>query len=190
MDPRVARLLDKQEIQEVVYAYCRGIDRRDLDLVRACYHPDATDEHGSFSGTVDAYLEWVDGLLARYCWTMHFVGNILIDFSKAESNPAGHEDGKGESDEVDIAAAESYGISLHRSEEAKPYLNLAIGFRYLDRFERRGDRWKIAERVAVSEWSIQIPETAWWEIPDSLRKGQRNRGDALYALLSRLHEKP
>ncbi|MBW1884686.1 MAG: nuclear transport factor 2 family protein [Deltaproteobacteria bacterium] len=190
MDPRVARLLDKQEIQEVVYAYCRGIDRRDLDLVRACYHPDATDEHGSFSGTIDAYLEWVDGLLARYTWTMHFVGNILIDFSSEEINPESNPGGKSESDKVDVAAAESYGISLHRSEEVKPYLNLAIGFRYLDRFERREDRWKIAERVAVSEWSIQIPGSAWWEIPDSLRKGQRNRGDALYALLSRLHSKP
>ena len=180
MDPRVARLLDKQEIQEVVYAYCRGIDRRDLDAVRACYHPDATDEHGSFSGTIDAYLEWVDGLLARYAWTMHLVGNILIDFSDAGN----------ESDEVDVAASESYGISLHRSEEVKPYLNLATGFRYLDRFERRAGRWKIFERVAVSEWSIQIPKEAWWEIPDSLRKGRRDRGDALYALLSRLNKTP
>ena len=190
MDPRVARLLDKQEIQEVVYAYCRGIDRRDLDAVRACYHPDATDEHGSFSGTVDAYLEWVDRLLARYSWTMHFVGNILIDFYNEQSDVEGIEDGNNESDEIDVAAAESYGISLHRSEEVKPYLNLAIGFRYLDRFERRKGRWKIFERVAVSEWSIQIPKEAWWEIPDSLRKGQRDRGDALYALLSRLNKTP
>jgi len=190
MDPRVARLLDKQEIQEVVYAYCRGIDRRDLDAVRACYHPDATDEHGSFSGSVDAYLEWVDGLLARYSWTMHFVGNVLIEFPNQKLNEEGKDDAKNASNGVDVAAAESYGISLHRSEEVKPYLNLAIGFRYLDRFERREGRWRIFERVAVSEWSIQIPPEAWWEIPDTLRKGRRDRGDALYALLSRLHEKP
>jgi len=172
MDPRISRLLDKQEIQEVVYTYCRGIDRRDLDLVRSCYHSDATDEHGSFSGTVDAFLEWVDGLLARYRWTMHLVGNVLIEFPGDE----------------DVAASESYGVSLHRSDETAPYLNLATGFRYLDRFERRGGPWKIAERIAVSEWSIRIPPETWWEFPDSLRTGQRDGSDALYALLSGLRK--
>ena len=168
MDARLSSFLDKQEIQEVIYRYCRGIDRRDLDLVRACYHPDATDDHGSFSGTVDAYLEWVDALLARYTWTMHLVGNVLIE--------------KGAS--ADVAGAESYGVALHRSQEARPHLNLATGFRYLDRFERREETWRIASRVAVSEWSLRIPKDAWWEIPDSLLKGQRDGSDALYALLS------
>lgn len=173
MDPRLGRLLDKQEIQEVVHSYCRGIDRRDLAIVRGAYHPDATEEHGSFSGSVDEYLEWVDGLLARYRFTMHLVGNILIEFG----------------DDPDRAAVETYGVALHRSGEDEPHaahLNLATGFRYLDRFERRDGAFKIAGRVAVSEWSIQIPSDSWWEIPDSLLQGRRDSGDALYALLSSL----
>lgn len=168
MDPRIARLIDRQEIKDVVYRYCRGIDRRDLGLVRSCYHPDATDHHGSFRGGVDAYLEWVDGLLARYSQTMHFVGNILIDWGEQE----------------EVAAVESYGVALHRSPEDKAHLNLATGFRYIDQVERRENDWKIASRVAVSEWSIQIPRDAWWTIPDSLPKGQRDASDALYTLLS------
>lgn len=171
MDARVARLLDQQEIQEVIYRYCRGIDRRDFALVRACYHADATDEHGSFSGGVDDYLTWVEALLGRYSWTMHLVGNVLIDWGPSN----------------DVAAAESYGVALHRSDEPKPHLNLATGFRYLDRFERRQGTWKIASRVAVSEWSIQIPRESWWEIPDSLLKGRRDPRDALYTLLSGLN---
>lgn len=172
MDPRLARLLDKQEIQETIYAYCRGIDRRDLDTVRACYHPNATDEHGSFSGGVDAYLDWVDGLLARYAWTMHFVGNVLIEL---EDGPHPVQ-----------AVAESYGIAIHRSDDGKPHLNLATAFRYLDRFERREDRWKIAARIAVSEASIQIPAGAWWSTPEAFEKGRRDSSDALYALLAGL----
>ena len=168
MDPRLARLIDRQQIKDVVYRYCRGIDRRDLELVRACYHPDATDHHGSFEGTVDAYLEWVDGLLERYSGTMHLVGNILID----------------RGDREDCAAVETYGVAIHRSPEEKAHLNLATGFRYVDRFERRADDWKIASRVAVSEWSIQLPQEAWWPLPDSLIQGQRNGSDVLYALLS------
>lgn len=179
MDPRVARLVDQREIQDVVYAYCRGIDRRDLARVRACYHPDATDDHGSFSGTIDAYLEWVDSLLARYVWTMHFIGNVLVEFGDL----AQVADVAGASD---VAAVESYGVAMHRSEEPRPHLNLATGFRYLDRFERRGGAWKIASRVAVSEWSIRIPQEAWWEIPDSLLKGRRDTSDALYGLLASL----
>ena len=170
MDPRIARLLDQKEIEDVIYAYCRGIDRRDLECVRGCYHPDATDDHGSFSGGIDEYLVWVDRLLARYSMTMHFIGNVRIEFGSKE----------------DVAAAESYGVALHRSDDAKAHLNLATGYRTLDRFERREGAWKIASRVAVSEWSLQVPLDAWWNIPDSLLSGKRDGTDALYALLATL----
>jgi len=170
LDDRVARLLDKQEIEEVVLRYCRGIDRRDLEMVRDCYHPDGTDEHGSFSGTIDEYLVWVDGLLEKYRFTMHVIGNVLIELE------AGGE----------RAVAESYGVSIHGSDDPRPYLNMATGFRYVDRFERRGGPWKIAERFAVAEWSIAIPTEVWWNIPDSHRKGQRDASDVIYTLLASL----
>ena len=170
MDKRIQALLHKQEIREVVYRYCRGIDRRDLEAVRACYHPGATDHHGSFSGTIDEYLVWVDGLLERYESTMHIVGNVLIELGESG----------------DRAACETYGVSLHRSDDPRPYMNLATGFRYLDRFELRHDAWKIAERTAIGEWSIRIPEEAWWSIPDTHLKSRRDSSDALYTLLASL----
>ena len=168
MDSHLARLLDRDEIRDVLYRYCRGIDRHDLALVRDCYHPDATDHHGSFEGGVDAYLEWVEGLLIRYSQTMHFLGNVVFDFA----------------DDENLCATESYGVALHRSPEPKAHLNLASGFRYLDRFERRQGTWKIAARVAVSEWSLQISEDAWWTLPDSLLQGRRDSSDPLYTLLA------
>ena len=87
MDPRLSALLDKQAIEEVVLRYCRGIDRRDFALVRSCYHPDAEDHHGSFSGSVDEYIAWVDKLTSRYLWTMHFVGNVLIELVTRTGSP-------------------------------------------------------------------------------------------------------
>lgn len=184
MDPRLAALLDKQEIEEVVLRYCRGIDRRDFDLVRSCYHPEAQDHHGSFSGTVEEYIAWVDKLTARYRFTMHFVANVLIEFPEADS--PGSPDSRAANEEHLSAASETYGISLHRSDDPKPYMNLATGFRYLDRFEKRNGRWKIAERTAVGEWSMKVPKDVWWEIPEEQLSGQRDSGDALYALLSGL----
>jgi SnoaL-like domain len=171
MDARIARLLDqlldRQEIERVIHAYCRGIDRRDLALVRSCYHDDATDQHGSFFGSADEYIVWVDGLLARYRFTTHALSQITIEFGDAP----------------DQAAVETYGISVHRGDPAKPHQNLATSFRYLDRFERRAGVWKIASRVAIGEWSIRLPAEAWWEIPEGHAQSRRDAGDPLYALL-------
>jgi len=169
IDETVAALAAKREIEEVVLRYCRGIDRMDRELVRSCYHADATDEHGSFTGGVDAFLEWVWKLLARYEMTMHFVGNVLVELAD------------------DAAVAESYGVAWHRSRDPRPQLNLVTGFRTLDRFERRGDAgWRIARRVAVTEWSrVDDPKDRWLP-PPGLRTGRRDRGDALYELLEGL----
>ena len=47
-------LLDRIELRDLVMRYCRGIDRRDFALVRACYHDNAIDDHGSmFCGSAD-----------------------------------------------------------------------------------------------------------------------------------------
>src|ERR1035437_9239359 len=72
----VQRLLVEAEIREVLFRYCRGIDRLDEELVRSCYHPDAIDSHGNFEGDVDEFVMWAFGLLRRYSITMHFLGNI------------------------------------------------------------------------------------------------------------------
>src|SRR3954447_13095720 len=112
-DVELRRLLDRQAIHDVVLRYCRGIDRMDLDAVRECYHPDATDEHGSFSGSVDAYLAWIGRLLPRYSSTMHLTGNHLVDFS---------------SDTPDLARSETYGMAFHRSADPSPRGNLVTGF--------------------------------------------------------------
>jgi len=160
---QLERLVAEAEIRRVIARYCRGIDRMDLDLVRSCYHDDAHDEHGSFSGNVDQYIEWVGDLLAKYDATMHFVGNQLVEFEDA-----------------DIAHVETYGISVHRSASAAPHLNLTTGFRFVDRFERRGGEWRVARRVAVAEWSLRHGPDDWWPLPRQHRQGRRDRSDAVY----------
>ena len=50
-DPELQALLDRQAIADVLNAYCRAIDRADLDLLAAAYHSDATEDHGgTFKG--------------------------------------------------------------------------------------------------------------------------------------------
>jgi hypothetical protein len=42
----VQRLVDEAEVRNVHLRYCRGLDRRDWELVESCYHPDAIEYHG------------------------------------------------------------------------------------------------------------------------------------------------
>ena len=49
MDKRLQDLLDKQDITELIHAYCNAADRHDHDKMRALYHEDAMDE-GSHIG--------------------------------------------------------------------------------------------------------------------------------------------
>jgi hypothetical protein len=139
-DAQVQALLDKQAILEVVLRYCRGVDRLDLPLVRSCYHDDGVDHHTGFTGSADDYVDWIDRGLRRFAGTMHVIGNHLCEL-------------RGET-----AYAETYGTAHHWGEPpADPTLNFTSAFRYVDRFERRGDRWRIAERFAVREWTRAIP---------------------------------
>ena len=174
-EPDVQELLDERAIRAVVLRYCRGVDRMDRDLVRSCYHPDATDSHGSFEGPVDEFIPWVFRILARYTLTMHFVGNLLV-----EAKPGC----------TDVARAETYGIAFHRtdghtaadgrSEKRDAAGNLTTGFRFVDRFERRDSEWRIARRVAVTEWSRIDDPAHWWPVPDTMLTGRRDRSDVVY----------
>ncbi len=166
MDAAISQLLDRRAIEDVLLRYCRGIDRLDLELVRSCYHADATDSHGGFSGTRDAFVAWVGKLLARFESTMHFVGNSLIEVAG------------------DAAVAETYAIAFHRSREAEPNLNLIVGVRYVDRFEKREGAWKIARRVCVTEWSRVDDEAGRFPIAKGHITGKRDRSDVLYEMLA------
>jgi hypothetical protein len=174
LDDTLADVVAEHEIRQVLARYCRGIDRYDLELVRSCYHDDAVDEHGSFSGGPDEYVAWVGRLLARYAMTMHFLSGSSIE-------RAG-----------DVALVETYGISFHRSspeEAADAKLNLMTGFRFVDRFERRPSsdgRWRIAHRIAVTEWSRVDDEPGRWPVPPTLRHGTRDATDPVWWLVPEL----
>ncbi|MFC4296257.1 nuclear transport factor 2 family protein [Novosphingobium tardum] len=165
LDPRVARMLDKQDCIELVHKLARAIDRCDADLVRAVFHPDATDDHGGFKGTARDFIPWVMDVLAGMRRTQHVVGNILIEL-----------DG-------DVAHGESYFIAHHAlpgAEGADTFM-IAAG-RYLDRFERRNGEWRIAHRGAVYDWSSAVPATDMWnrDQPNGYAFGTRGTSDASY----------
>lgn len=134
-------LADHHEIRQTLYRYCRGIDRRDYELVRSCYHPDATDDHGPYSGDLDGFIEYIKAELPRFEQTMHSISNILIEIEGA------------------MARTEAYTVAYHRlrPSSTKPQRDFVAGLRYVDTFENRAGNWAIADRVCVFSWGRMDP---------------------------------
>jgi hypothetical protein len=131
----VIQLLDEAAVRRVHLDYCRGIDRRDWDLVRSCYHPDAIDYHGPFTGGVEEFIQWGKDVLDSVETTTHFTGNQRVDVDD------------------DVAWHEAYVIAFHRfkAQEAEPAVDWVINVRYLDRMERRDGEWRIADRFVIHD---------------------------------------
>jgi len=48
LETQIATLIAKEAIRDLVMAYARAADRKDVDLMRTLYHSDAVENHGSF----------------------------------------------------------------------------------------------------------------------------------------------
>lgn len=128
-------LIDKDAIRDVLYRYCRGVDRRDWELLRSVYFDDAFEDHGpvgrcSAPEFVDIMKKRVE--LGKRTISQHVISNILIDL-----------DGN-------RARVESYFRATVGGDS--PDL-LTAGGRYIDQFERRNGEWRISHRIAMVEWS-------------------------------------
>lgn len=143
----VQDLLDREAIRECLYRYCRGVDRGDEIALRATYWNDATDRHGAYQGTASGFCDWAMELLKTAGRMVHMIGNIMIELHG------------------DRALAESYfhAVQEDRKTTDKP-MEVVLYGRYIDRFEKRGDEWKVAARTVVYDWSRTTPIEATNEI--------------------------
>jgi hypothetical protein len=138
-------LLDREAIRDVVMRYCYGADRRDESVLKSVYWPEATDDHGVFSGKATDYIPFLLEASGRMDQMQHLVGNMLIRNSHS------------------TATCESYFIGYHRmrDEQGRPYDSLACG-RYLDEFEKRDGEWRIIRRKVVFDWFRNLEGSADW----------------------------
>ena len=172
IDPDLAtelrELLDKQAINEVLTRYLRAVDRGDVEGLRACYHDDATEDHGGvFEGTAADYVDSVaDAITYRHALTSHILSNVLIEV-----------DG-------DTATSESYATTFTRIWTGTETADAFIGARILDRHERRNGRWAISHRQLLWEWNHDMATSEGWVygmLPiDDLIHGQKHPADPVY----------
>ena len=171
MDP-IQRLLDKQEIAEILYRRARAGDRSDAELAHTCYHDGATERHGLFDGLATEFIDVVSFTRPKpgspIKGMMHVITNILSDFA-----------------DDDHAFVESYHVAWCQMTDGT---DATIGGRYLDKFERRNGRWGIVHRDVIFDWSRVEPETEkfWDKHPAKpFLFGQRGADDPLYAYTGR-----
>jgi len=177
-DDTVAQVIAKDQIRDCLARYCRGVDRKDWDLLRSTYHEDAHDDHGAYKGDVNGLIDWIRRGHERVTQSMHFLGASVIEV-----------DG-------DAAVADTQCVTFQRrlvppdtTESARaddvPVQMMAIS-RYADRFERRGGGWRIAARVCILESMTMTPIASPELVPTDQVMAVRSQEDASYRVFASL----
>ncbi|AHH19070.1 SnoaL-like domain-containing protein [Nocardia nova SH22a] len=134
----------REHIRDLLARIARGEDRRDRDLIRSGFWPDATVDFGIFAGTFDDYLAWVVPGSAAVVLTAHVLGQTLADIGDT------------------VALAETHVTAYHRVDTGDGHRDLVLGGRYLDRFEQRSTGIRLARRVMLYDWTTDLGPSADW----------------------------
>ncbi|OBK50476.1 nuclear transport factor 2 family protein [Mycobacterium kubicae] len=137
-EARLAQLLARDELHQLVAAYCRAVDRADYAALRRLYHPDAVDSHGSFStGGVEEFIAQLQAAEPYVRVSQHNITttNFVID--------------------TDTARGEIYCLVFHTFAGAEHDVDVIIGGRYLDEYTRHDGQWKFRNRTIVADWAYQ-----------------------------------
>ena len=79
LEAKLAEIVDRHEIYQVMLRYGRGLDRVDNELALSCYWDDATEDHGQFVGRPRDFVPWADGTTLRFLSTQHAILNHFCD---------------------------------------------------------------------------------------------------------------
>lgn len=153
-------------VSDVLATYCRGVDRRDWDLVRAAFHPEAVDDHGVFVGSIDGMIDWMTERHQDITSSMHVLGQSY----RRMTSPT-------------VVVAETYCITFqtHRAADASDQpVQVQVRCRYLDEITLRDRQWRIAHRTVVFESAQQEQAMA---TPEN-SGGARDGSDPSYLLLA------
>ena len=135
-------LIDKEAIRDLVLLYSRGVDRKDLDLLRDLYTADATDTHGdTYDGPAEGYLQFLAASLPHMRYSGHHVANHMISV-----------DG-------DEAEGEVYALAFHAIPDAQGGMLEDLKLvRYIDKYRRCEDgRWRFAKRTVTYDYQTRKP---------------------------------
>jgi hypothetical protein len=156
-------LADRQAITDLIYRYCRAVDRIDPELGYTLWHEDAIADYGAdiYQGSGRGFIDFVCAQHRRTLGHSHQVSNIVIEL-----------DG-------DRAGSESYVTANVRVQRDGQIVQMTIWSRYVDAWSRRNGRWAIDKRVTILDFDEARAVTALGH-PN---RGRRDRDDPSYTVL-------
>jgi hypothetical protein len=163
MRKTIEEVVAEATIKDIQIRYCRSCDRMDFELMRSCFHPDATTQYGFFGGSIDEFIASARQQLPHFTGTTHNTGNQIVEISG------------------DTAWAEHYTLATHRiaADNLGPERDFITSVRYIDRLECRDGDWRIVHRDLILDWMRSDPVITIEPRPD-VQPGRRDRSDPSY----------
>ena len=156
-------LLAEREITERLLDYGRGVDRLDAELLSSVWHVGATADYGEarLRGPVGAVT---DELLREHRARTFHHHNLTEPLVRIEGERA-------------VSESNVIVIRRWRPQGQWRWMDEQTCLRFLDRWSRRGGRWAIDHRLALTEiaWQQPVAQAAVGQL------AQRDRTDPVYA---------
>ena len=157
-------LVDRQSIAELIYRYCRAVDRLDVPLGHSVWHEEGYADYGSdfYQGPGRGVI---DLICKQHLGTLHHshqISNILIEL-----------DG-------DRAGSEAYCTMSMRIMQGPKLVQITVWSRYVDQWSRRNQCWGLDRRIVIRDFDEirDVTETRRYD------RGKRDSSDPSYAVLS------
>ncbi|WP_317928988.1 nuclear transport factor 2 family protein [Halioxenophilus sp. WMMB6] len=135
-------LIDRSAITDLIYQYCRSVDRLDIALGRSIWNSGAFADYGEFyqgdgPGVIDLICKQHQHLQMH----SHQVTNILLELSG------------------DSGTSESYVTATLRLEKDNQPMQMMVWSRYIDTWSKREGRWGLDKRIAIRDFDEIRPVT-------------------------------
>jgi len=188
LERKLQAVVDRQEIEQILKLYCRAIDRVDVELLKSIYHPEATDDHGSFSGNAHEFADYItSSMRTGIIDGIHTVTHCTIDvdgnFATSEAYYWAYQSVPGGEDNVRAFFGDTYADTQKAAGKIDQVQDYYCGGRYIDLFEKRAGVWKILRRKITNEWNDIRPNerlTAEGHVALFNLPGRRDRQDPVY----------
>ncbi len=128
------------EIRNLLQRYARAADQRDLDVLAACFHPEAQITGARGPLDLEAWLATMSGPRA-FPTSMHLLSDPLLELEEAVGSEA-----------TASARTDTYAVVFQLGDPDGDQGDLTLGIRYLDDLVVLDGRWVIARRVATTLW--------------------------------------
>ncbi len=160
---RLEAAADRAEISDLIYRYCRAMDRIDHEQGYAIWHEDGLADYGPdfFQGSGRGFIDWVCETHKHLDAHSHQISNIVIEVNGER------------------AGSEAYVTATLRMNRDGKHMQMTVWGRYIDQWSKRSGRWGIDKRVTVMDFD-EIREV----IPMKQHSdGSRDHADPSYAAI-------